>query len=106
MGREATRREMSPMESGLETFKLQQAMGYHEGIYQEEAMMTAIQAAVETGRRIFIREMRDMLLYKAEELDSDEDNDLFDDGPAALLSYAKDLDEMLPFEQRLENNDS
>lgn len=99
MGREATRREMSYVEAGVEVFYLE-ANG---DLDTEGAVRAAIEAAVATAHRGFIRGTRDDILEKAEDLDADEGNDLNEDGVASLLWYAKLLDETLPHEQRIEN---
>jgi hypothetical protein len=96
---------MDPIAVGLEVFQIQQALGYGRGISQEEALTKAIKAAVIADRRGYIQTVRDDILEKAEELDDDAENDMFEDGPAALLWYAKILDDLLPPEHRLENND-
>ena len=96
MGREATRREVGYQEAALETFELERTLGASE----DAAIVKAVEAAVSTYRRSFIVGVRDDLLYKAEELDADEDNDLNEDGPAALIWYAIGIDETLPPEQR------
>lgn len=86
-----------------------ETLWFHEGIIinteaQDKAFRAAIEAALNKAHRGFIAGVRDDILDKAEELDIDEDSDLVDDGPAALLSYAKLLDDTLPPEQRLEND--
>lgn len=100
MGRNASGRAESPLEAGLDLYRFEIE---HMGSNHEDALVTAINAAVSTAHRCFTRGTRDDILEKAEDLDDDETNDLNDDGPAALLWYAKLLDETLPHEQRLEN---
>lgn len=103
MGREATRREMSPEQAGMEVFGMELLNG---GGNVEAAVRAAIEAAVATAHRGFIQGTRADILEKAEDLDDDEESDLVEDGVAALLWYAKLLDETLPPELRLENNDA
>lgn len=100
MGREATRREMSYLDAGIEAFYMAQELD--TSLDLEGAVRAAIDCAVNTAQRGITRGTRDDILEKAEDLDDNEESDLFEDGPAALLWYAKLLDDMLPPEQRLD----
>ena len=101
MGRETTRREASPLASGMEVY----FMEHESGTELESAVMRAIEAGVATAHRAFTRATRDDILEKAENMDHSWDDlmsELSEDGPAALIWYASLLDETLPPEQRLE----
>lgn len=100
MGREATRREMSYHDAAAEVWDLEFTHGTTSA---KQAMLAAVEAAVATAHRGFIRGTRDDILEKAEDLDADEDDDLNNDGVASLVWYAMLLDETLPPEQRMEN---
>lgn len=70
----------------------------------DKAFAAAVEAALHRAHQGFIIGTLEDILEKAEDLDADPFNDLNDDGPAALIWYAKLLDETLPEEYRLENN--
>jgi len=92
MGRETTRGAMNPREVGLEAYDLARAVA----MTPEQALHTALDAAVEASHRSFIAGMREALLLAAEELDADDNNDIATDGPAAYIAFAMYLDETLP----------
>lgn len=98
MGREATRGAMNPREVGLETYELSRAIA----MTPEQALHTALDAAVNAAYLDFKVSVRDGLLGYAESIDANEDDDLNTDGPAALIAYAIELDETLPPERRKE----
>lgn len=97
MGREATRREMSPVDAGMEAFYIAQAVNGD----LERCVREAIAAGVETAYRAWSQDIRDDVLAKAEALDDDDECDLQEDGVAALLWYGYTLDGALPPEQQL-----
>jgi hypothetical protein len=68
-----------------------------------KALRAAIEAALNMAHRGFIQGTRDDIIEKAVDLDTDEENDMNEDGVASLLWYAKLLDETLPPENRLDN---
>lgn len=98
MGREATRREMSYRDTALEVWDMELAQGGSV----KGCMLAAVEAAVATALRGQTIGIRDDILEKAEDIDADEDNDLNEDGPAALIFYAMLLDETLPPEYQKE----
>jgi len=99
MGRDSSRRETDYMTSALEVYSMVQGMTHDD----ERALREAIEGAVSVAGRDCLTQIRNDLLILAEGLDADEDNDLNEDGVAALISYAISLDEQLPPEYRMEN---
>lgn len=100
MGRDATGREVSYIDAGVEVFYMEAS----QGLDTEGAVRAAIEAAVATAHRGFTRGTRDDILEKAEDLDATEnpgDDSIVFDGAAALMWYAHLLDETLPPEQQL-----
>lgn len=99
MGREATGREMSAVDAAMEVFRMETALGATD----DDALKSAIESAVAAAHRACMAIVRDDILMQSEALDADEDNDLLDDGVAALIWYAIELDERLPPEMRRES---
>jgi hypothetical protein len=92
------RREASYKEAAKEAFGMELIAN---GGNVESAVSACIEVAVATAHRDFVISIRDDILEKAEDLDAS-DNDMNDDGPAALIWYAILLDEILPPELRRE----
>lgn len=99
MGRETTR-GTSPIDCGLEAFQLSVAVG----MTPEEALRTALGATEQAAHIAALASTRDILLETAEDIDEQEDCDLYDDGPASLIFAAIAIDEVLPPELRKEPN--
>lgn len=93
--------EMSPVDTGLEVFGMELL---DNGGFVLGAVRAAISAAVEVARREAYIAVRDELLVRAEDIDKDYGSEYFDDGPAALILGAYELNERLPYEYRLEND--
>lgn len=72
----------------------------------DKAFEAAIASAYNMGQQEVIENIREDMIAKAVELDGeDQASDLAEDGVAALLWYAKHLNDMLPPEHQLENRD-
>jgi len=91
--------------AGLQAYDLEKIMRNDT----RSAIEIAIEAAVATASRAWTKATRDDILEKAEDMDVSDGgttmDDLSTDGPASLIWYASLLDETLPYEDQLENDD-
>lgn len=68
----------------------------------ESALDVAIESALRSHSRAILNFVKEYAISEAEILDTEEDEDdtLFDDGVGALLYLARELDEMIPMDDR------
>lgn len=82
-------------ETAKEVFELETLFGSPPG----DVMVKVIEGVIEAQSREMLRNVRDWILSEAETLDDDE-CDLSEDGVAALIWFAMQLDEEIPMEVR------
>jgi hypothetical protein len=69
------------------------------GTSADDVMENVVEAVIEAQSREMLRNIRDWICAEAEALDGQE-SDLNEDGVAALLWFARELDEEIPMEVR------
>lgn len=90
------------MEEGSQTNDKYTQVARDVMLLGESSLEDVISAAIVSARIDWLKQERERLLSLAEDLDEDEDNDLNDDGVAALIWAAKIINDDLPVDERIE----
>jgi hypothetical protein len=89
---------MAAAEVAKQAYDLERDLGSDH----DAALASSIEAAMNTAYSQFVAETRNDILNEAERLSYDDESEFADDGVAALIWYAYELDELLPTEMRID----
>ncbi len=80
------------LDGAVETYRLEYALSNDFS----RALRTALESALAAQDRHARAEIVQRIIWLAEKIDNDDDDDLATDGPAALLWFARAIQETLP----------